>query len=79
MLSKKKVQNLTEENKAYLEALEEFDRTGQLRKISVKERVNFTIDIDLMRSFRAYCEDHNQKMSSVVEQLIREEIGQEDL
>ena len=75
MLSKKKIEELVEKNKDFLEALEEFDRTGQLKKPTVKERVNFTIDLDLMGKFRNYCKDHNLKMSSVVEKLVKEELG----
>jgi hypothetical protein len=75
MLSVKRITELVETNRDYLEALEEFDRTGLLKKVAVKERVNFTIDMDLMRKFRAYCEKQNLKMSSVVEQLVREELG----
>ena len=75
MLSKKKISALVEQNRDLLEALEEFDRTGQLHKAKVKERVNFTIDMGLMRIFRAYCEGNNQKMSNVVERLIKDKLG----
>ncbi len=75
MLSKKRISDLVDRKRDFLEALEEFDRTGQLVKPRIKERVNFTIDMDLMRKFRCYCEKHNRKMSAVVEKLIREELG----
>ncbi len=76
MLSKKKLKQLGEENREYLEALEEFDRTGQLHKIHSKERFNFTIDGLLMLQFRDYCEKNNFKMSTIVEQLIKEKIAE---
>ena len=75
MLSKKQIHDLAEKNRDLLEALEEFDRTGLLRKNKIKERATFTIDMDLMRSFRSYCDKHNTKMSQVVEKLIKEELG----
>lgn len=59
-------------NQDLVEALAEFDRTGQLKKTKYKERVNLTLDMDLMRSFRQYCENNKLKMSSVVEKLIGE-------
>ncbi len=75
MLSEKKIKKLVEGNKDLLEALEEFDRTGKLSRAKYKERVNLTIDMELMRKFRSYCEKNCLKMSQVVEKLIREELG----
>ena len=75
MLSAKKIDELIDKNKDLLEALEEFDRTGQLSKPSYKERATFTIDMGLMKMFRAYCEKNNQKMSNVIEELIKEMLG----
>jgi hypothetical protein len=75
MLSEKRINSLIEKNKDLLEALEDFDRTGVLHKVTSKDRVNFTIDSDLMAKFRYYCEKQNQKMSNVVEKLILEELG----
>lgn len=74
MLSKKKIQELAKENEDLLEALQEFDRTGQLRKLSYKERATFTIDETLMAKLRAYCKKRGIKMSSLVEKLIKVEL-----
>lgn len=74
MLSSKKISELVKKNHDLLEALEEFDRTGQLRKTSYKERVTFTIDMDLMKAFRSYCRQEGLKMSMVVEKLISERL-----
>jgi hypothetical protein len=74
MLSEKERKKLVQENRVYLEALEEFDRTGQLNKVNVKERVTFTIDMNLMRKFRSYCESNNLKMSQVVEKLLKDKL-----
>jgi len=75
MLSKKKITELVEGNKDLLLALEEFDRTGQLSKAKYKERISLTVDMELMRKFRSYCEDNGLKMSQVVEKLIKEELS----
>ena len=40
-----------------------------------KERVNFTVDMELMKMFRSYCEEHHLKMSQSVERLIKWELG----
>ena len=75
MLSEKKIKDLVEENRDYLEALAEFNRTGKLRKIRTKERVNFTIDGFVMHEFRSYAQKHGQKMSTIIEKLIKKEIN----
>lgn len=73
-LSSKKITELVHKNSDLLEALAEFDRTGQLRKVNVKERVDFTLDAELMRTFRSYCRQHNLKMSNVLERILRKEL-----
>ncbi|MEK6874137.1 MAG: hypothetical protein AABX52_00090, partial [Nanoarchaeota archaeon] len=56
------------------DALEEYDRTRRLRKLSYKQRANFTIDADLLRRFRAYCQQHGYNMSRLIEKNVREEM-----
>lgn len=73
-LSSKKISKLVHQNSDLLEALAEFDRTGQLRKVTAKERVNFTLDAELMRRFRSYCRQHNLKMSQVLEKTLKKEL-----
>jgi len=55
--------------------LEEYDRTGKLRKLSYKERANFTIDADLLRRFRSYCRKHGFSMSAKIEQHIQQDLS----
>ena len=74
MLSKKKIKEIVERNQDYLDALEEFDRTGQLRKVTRKERATFTVDTHLLRKFRSYCENNGLKMSQVIEKLIKSKL-----
>lgn len=52
-------------------ALEEFDKTGKLRKLKYKERCTFTLDENLMIKFRAYCRKHNIKMSNLIEDMLK--------
>ena len=73
-LSSKKITKLVHQNSDLLEALAEFDRTGHLRKINVKERANFTLDAELMRRFRSYCRQHSLKMSQVLEKMLKKEL-----
>ncbi|MBU0459592.1 MAG: hypothetical protein KKH52_04125 [Nanoarchaeota archaeon] len=75
MLPKKEIKQLAEKNRDLLEALEEFDRTGQLSRATYKERVNFTIDMGVMRKLRTYCQKNNLKMSNVIESLIKEKLN----
>jgi len=56
------------------DALEEYDRTHRLKKINFKERVNFTIDNNLMMDFRRYCHQRSMKMSTKIEEMIRKEM-----
>ncbi|MBI2575572.1 hypothetical protein HYV82_06830 [Candidatus Woesearchaeota archaeon] len=55
-------------------ALEEYDRTRKLKKWSNKIRANFTIDRNALRQFRRLCEEKGQKMSSLVEKMIKEKL-----
>jgi len=69
-----KVRRIIREKPELFAALEEFDRTGKLRKLRYKERATFTIDEELMGRFRAYCEKNNVKMSSVIEGMIKNKV-----
>lgn len=66
-----KAREIINENMDFFSTLEEFDRTGKLRKARYKERATFTIDEDIMLSFRSYCRKNNMNMSKVVEDLIK--------
>ena len=78
MLSNKGLLETTErvmkEHPEVFEALMEFERTGKLPKLKYKERVNFTIDAELMRNFRSYCNKKGYKMSTLLESLIDKKI-----
>jgi len=72
MLDIKKLRKTIQKKEAYLIALEEMDRVGQLKKSSYKERVNFTIDESIMLDFRKFCDKNSISMSSKIETFIKE-------
>ena len=63
------------ENPEVFEALLEFERTKRLPKTTYRQRVNFTIDSNLLKKFKQYCRDNNLNMSRTVEKHIKEEMG----
>jgi hypothetical protein len=53
-------------------ALEEYDLTRKLRRWGNKIRVNFTVDPVAYSAFRDYCARHGHKMSTFIEQAMKE-------
>ena len=49
-------------NQDMLNVFEEYDRTGKLRKINYKTRVNFTVDENLFNYFKSYCKKNALNM-----------------
>ena len=72
-----KAKKIIREKPELFAALEKFDRTGKLKKLKYKERATFTVDEELMMKFRSYCEKNNMKMSSVVEDMIKNKVKDE--
>ncbi|MBI2666663.1 hypothetical protein HYX13_03570 [Candidatus Woesearchaeota archaeon] len=69
-----RARKIVRENPEVFRALEEYDRTRKLPKLSYKTRATFTIDADLFRKFRIFCQKEGYAMSKIVEKLVREEI-----
>jgi hypothetical protein len=67
-----RLRRIINENQDAFNALEESDRTGKLRKLSYKQKMNFTIDEEILLKFRNYCQVNNMKMSTKIESLIKE-------
>ena len=65
-----KARKIIRENPEYFEALVEFEKTKKLPKLNYKTRVNFTIDVNIFKRFRAYCRKKKLKMFSMIEQFI---------
>ena len=57
------------------EALAEYDRTRKLPKTTYRERVNFTIDGNLLRQFKRRAQEKGLNMSRVIEKYIKQELG----
>lgn len=70
----KTVDRLIKEQPEIFDALLEFERTKRVPKFTYKKRVNFTIDAELFRRFRQYCNKHGIKMSARIEQHILEDV-----
>mgnify|MGYP001558993177 CR=1 FL=1 len=70
-----KAKKAIKEKPELFEALLEFERTGKLPKLTYKKRANFTIDEDILRRFRSYCQKNSYNMSKKIEQLITKELS----
>ena len=57
------------------QALEEFDKTHRLRKVSYKERANFTIDSDILKNYRDYCKKKGYSMSARIQEFIQKDLN----
>ncbi len=63
------------EHPQVFEALEEYDRTRKLPKTTYRERINVTIDPNLLRKFKRYAQEKGLNMSRLIEKHIKEELG----
>ncbi len=63
------------EHPQVFEALAEYDRTGKMPKTTYRERINITIDPNLLRKFKHYAQERGLNMSRVIEKHIKEELG----
>lgn len=72
MVDLKKIKKLVEKNKEYFEALEYYDKTGDLPKLP-KKRINLTIDPDIFMDFKKYCDKNHISMSAKIEDYMREQ------
>lgn len=52
------------------ESLVEFERTKRIPKLYRRKRLNITIDENVLRSFKSYCESKNINMSKLIEKKI---------
>jgi len=79
VLSGKELVNLAKkavkEKPEVFDALLELERTGKVPKFTKKERIDITIDSEILRKFRTYCEKNKLKMSNVIEKLIEKQVN----
>ena len=55
-------------------ALEEFERTKKIPKFTYRKRVDITLDENLLREARVYCEKNSISFSRVVERGLKKEL-----
>ena len=70
----KNTEKLLKEQPEVFEALMEFERTKKVPKFTYKKRVNFTLDPELFRKFRDFCDKKGMKMSTRIEKLMEEDV-----
>lgn len=63
------------EHPQVFEALAEYDQTGKMPKTIYRERINLTIDGQLLQKFKFYARENGLNMSRVIEKHIKEELG----
>ncbi|MBS3134225.1 hypothetical protein J4214_03260 [Candidatus Woesearchaeota archaeon] len=70
-----RAEQFIKENPRMFSALEEYDRTRKLPKLTYRERINVTIDQDILKKFKEYCIKNNYNMSRLIEKYIKEELN----
>ncbi len=70
----KRAKQIIIENPRMFAALEEYDRTRKLPRLTYRERINLTIDQDILKKFKEYCRRNNYNMSRLIEKHIKEEL-----
>jgi len=69
------VKRTIQKNQDVLAMFEEYDRTHHLRrKINYKIRMNITLDENLVQELRKFCGQHQLKMSTWIESVVRKEL-----
>ena len=55
-------------------ALEEFEHTKRIPKFSYRKRIDITIDENILKKFKQYCQERGLNMSRLIEIHIKEEL-----
>lgn len=69
-----RAKKIIKENPRMFDALIKFERTKKLPKLVYRERINITIDENLLREFKRYCKENNYNMSRLIESYIKKEL-----
>jgi len=56
-------------------ALAEYDQTREIPKTTYRERINLTIDNNLLQQFKRYARKNGLNMSRVIERYMKKELG----
>ena len=57
------------------DALMEYEKTRKLPKTIYRERINLTIDENILKKLKEYCRGKNINMSKLIESHIKEELS----
>ena len=57
------------------EALAEYDRTRKIPKTTYRQRINLTVDTNLLQRFKRYAHKNGLNMSRIIEKYIKTELG----
>ena len=69
------IKKLLYESRHELAALEEYDRTRKMPQTIYRERINLTINGDLLKRFRKHAREKSLNMSRVIENYMKKEMG----
>lgn len=70
----KKIDKIIKENPRAFDALLEFEKTGKLPKTVYRERINITINSNILNKFKKYCKEKNYNMSRLIESYMKKEL-----
>ena len=69
-----RAKEIIRKNPRMFDALLEFERTKKLPKLVYRERINITIDGNLLKKFKEYCRENSYNMSRLIENYIKKEL-----
>ena len=69
-----RAKKIIKENPRMFEALLEYERTKKLPKLVYRERINLTINGNLLRKFKRHCQENNYNMSRLIESYMKKEL-----
>ena len=70
----KRAKKIIRQNPEVFEALLEFERTKKLPKTVYRERINLTIDVNLLKKFKQYCRENSINMSRLIEKHMKKDL-----
>lgn len=63
-------------NPEVIAALEEFERTKKLPKLTYRKRIDVTIDENVLREFKKHCQEKGMSISRAVEKAIKKALAE---
>lgn len=69
-----RAKKIIRENPRMFDALLEFERTKKLPKLVYRKRINLTINAEILKKFKGYCQEKNYNMSRLIEKYVKDEL-----